>query len=382
MSLTPGKQERFHFLDGLRAVAASMVVIHHSFTSNVVRFFDLHHLHFIGFLFTRFFSFGVNLFFVLSGVVLLRPYLRGFRKFKVPEYFYRRFTRIYPPYFAALIFGAFVIWFINVDPTWYNEKGIHMQFTWLETFKEMGIVSFNQSYYNLAWWSLGVEVVFYLCVPFIILSYPTRARLTDGRLVITIIGGLAVAVLLQVIFNKYLPSVYSNKQVMTNSVLVIEYVVCFLMGILIAAKDFSMKYARAFFIGGVLLACCESFYVPLIHSAYGLIFAAVIIFAFNARWFKVLLSKPFMIWLGERSYSLFLVHFSVFYLVDNTVARFTSERNGLYAILTRGIGLPLALFAAMLLFHFVEKKTARGLLTGNMFWPWQTGALKQLEKEL
>ena len=380
MSSTPEKQERFHFLDGLRAIAACMVVIHHSISSNVVRFFDEHHLHYVGTSFTRIFSFGVNLFFVLSGVVLLRPYLRGKRKFKVPEYFYRRFTRIYPPYFVALIFGAFVIWFINAYPTWYNIKGNHMIFSWLETFKELGIVSFNDAYYNLAWWSLGVEVIFYLLVPIIVFVYPSRAKLTDTRLAITILTGLVVAISLQFIFNKYFPSVYSYSYVKLESTLFIEYLVCFLMGILIAAKDFSIKYAWAFFISGVVLAFGEFFYVPVVHSAYGLIFGAVIIFAFNVRWFKAMLSTPFMIWLGERSYSLFLVHFSVFYLVDNLVARFTSERNAYYAILTRGIGWPSALFAAMLLFHFVERKTARGLLTANMFWPWQIGSLKNMER--
>ena len=83
-----------------------------------------------------------------------------------------------------------------------------------------------------------------------------------------------------------------------------------------------------------------------------------------------------MLWLGERSYSLFLVHFSVFYLVDNMIARFTPGRNAIYAVLTRGVGIPLGLFAAMLLFHFVERRQAHGLVTGEYFWPWQVKKMK------
>ncbi len=83
-----------------------------------------------------------------------------------------------------------------------------------------------------------------------------------------------------------------------------------------------------------------------------------------------------MIWFGERSYSIFLVHFSVFYLVDNFVSHFTPERNAMYGILTRAIGVPLALFCAMLLFHFVERRQAKGLMTDTKFWPWQVRGMK------
>ncbi len=378
MSLISEKPERFHFLDGLRAVAATMVVIHHSLTSNIVRFFDAHHLHILGSLFTYIAAYGVNLFFVLSGVVLLRPYLRGKRKFKPLDYIYRRFTRIYPSYFVALLFGALVIMYINAYPTWYNNKGIHMHFSWLETVKEMAIINIDGGYYNLAWWSLGIEVLFYLLVPIIIFVYPSRAKMTNAKLITTIIAGVVITVLLQFFCNGYVSSFYSWSYQVSNIGRFIEYPVCFLMGILIAAKDFNTRHAWLFFIMGLLVIIAAQFYWPLIHSAYGLIFAAVIVFAFNLRSLRSILDTPFMIWLGERSYSLFLVHFSVFYFVDNIVAHITPERNALYGILTRGIGFPLSLFAAMLLFHFVERKFARGLVTADMFWPWQTKSLRNI----
>ena len=174
-----------------------------------------------------------------------------------------------------------------------------------------------------------------------------------------------------------------------------------MMGVLIAAKDFDLKHARLFFFSGVFLVfissvypsvcmhlgssnhlaawCASQNYPPfLLHSGYGLIFGGVITFAFNNGSFRNILSKPFMLWLGERSYSLFVVHFSVFYLVDNIISRFITSRTTLYAILSRGIGLPVALFAAMLLFHFVERRFARGLVTANMFWPWQIKPLRNI----
>jgi peptidoglycan/LPS O-acetylase OafA/YrhL len=122
---------------------------------------------------------------------------------------------------------------------------------------------------------------------------------------------------------------------------------------------------------GLITLITSFFYVPLVSSAYGLIYGGFIMLAFNSAGIKKALSNPFMIWLGERSYSLFLIHFSVFYFTNYLVSNITSERDGTYALLTRTIGIPLALFLAMLLFHLIERRQARGLLTAKAFWPWQ-----------
>ena len=399
MIVTSEKPVRFHFLDGLRAVAASMVVILHAFASNIIKLSDKSHLHILGSIFNYVDGYGVDLFFVLSGVVLLRPYLRKQREFKVVEYFRRRFWRIYPPYFVALLFAALVIWFMNTYPTWYNATGgMNMKFSWREIIHEMPIINLDGNYYNLAWWSLGTEILFYLVVPIVVFLYPSRAKLTDARLLLAIVSGVVLTVLLMIFVSGWYSVLYSFTYIVLNIGRFVEYPVCFMMGVLIAAKDFDLKHAWAFFISGVFLVFCSAVYPSVVgstgslgawlaaqnyppfflHSGYGLIFGGLIVFAFNLKSLRDILSKPFMLWLGERSYSLFVVHFSVFYLVDNVISRFISSRTTFYAILTRGIGLPAALFVAMLLFHFVERKFARGLVTANMFWPWQIKSLRNI----
>ena len=82
-----------------------------------------------------------------------------------------------------------------------------------------------------------------------------------------------------------------------------------------------------------------------------------------------LLSRPLATWIGERSYSLVLIHVTAFHMTGWLVAFVTPHRGLAYAILTRAIGLPLALVLAMLLFHFVERRFARGLVTADRFWP-------------
>src|ERR1044071_9937172 len=113
---------RLHFLDGLRGVAAMMIVIHHCFTANIVSALERFNLKPVAFFISNFTQSGVEMFFVLSGVVLLRPYLRSKRKLNAANFYYRRFKRIYPTYWGALLFGAAVIMLLMNFPTWYSKS--------------------------------------------------------------------------------------------------------------------------------------------------------------------------------------------------------------------------------------------------------------------
>lgn len=379
MSTPAAKQERFHFLDGLRGIASLMVVFHHAFTAHVLTAIAYLKMPFLTYLFAYFTQSGVNLFFVLSGVVLLRPYLRRERKLNVADYFWRRLKRIYPPYFFALIFAAFVVWVNTAYPTWYNLKGLRIKFSWPETFKELFIFNFDGVYYNLAWWSLGIELFFYMLVPLIIFVFPAQNKISNRNLLITVVVTLLGSTALQLFFTNYLSGIYSLTYNVATLGKFLEYPLCFLMGSILAAKDFTLRHAWVFMISGLVLICTSSIfvpilndrYIPLLHSGYGLLYAGIVVLAFNLHSFRSMLDTPLMIWFGERSYSLFLVHFSVFYFIDSLVSHFTPGRTLAYGLITRGVGVPLALLLSMLLFHFVERRQARGLVTGHLFWPWQ-----------
>jgi peptidoglycan/LPS O-acetylase OafA/YrhL len=364
-----------------------MAIMHHTFTSLITGWLNSHGFPWLGNFFAYLTISGVDLFFVLSGIVLLRPFLRRQKKIKIGEYFKRRFKRIYPPYFASLVFSAAVVWFNNTFPTWYNERGLRMQFSWLETLKELPIINFDGTFYNLSWWSLQIELVFYMVAPLVILVFPAQEKLRDRKVYTILFFTLVCTLLVQVLFTNYLPYIYSTSHYKLSAGKSIEYTVCFATGLLLATKDFNIKHAYIFMISGVILVIGgfalvsqSLIFFSIMHSGYGLLYGGVVILAFHREWLNNLLSSPFMIWLGERSYSLFLIFLPVFYLTDNLVSHFLAERNTLYGVLTRGLGIPLALLAAILLFHFVERKQARGLTTGHIFWPWQLYKLKEQEE--
>lgn len=377
MSLVAQQQHRFHFVDGYRAIAVVLTILCHSVASNIEQYFKAHGMPGLGDFIGGFSGSGVDMFFAISGLVLLRPYLRNQRAFDTLTYFKKRFTRIYPTYFAALLLGAAVIWFINVYPTWYNERGVSAKFSVWETIKQVPMLNLDGQYYNLAWWSVQVEALFYILVPVIVFRFPHGEKMTNRMVTALVLGTLLVSTCLQLWLDAYYPWFYSYRFSILNMSRILDYPVCFLMGMLMAARDFSRKQAWMFIAGGAAILSLYWIHSPIEHAGWGIMYGGLLMLSFNSKPIQQFLSKPIFIWVGERSYSLFLVHLSFFYLSGNISAYFTTSRGTTYFILSRCIGYLFTLLASMALFQLVERRFARGLITDKMIWPWQTNKMRQ-----
>jgi peptidoglycan/LPS O-acetylase OafA/YrhL len=153
-------REHIPSLDGIRACAVLMVIVFHelngtsvhgSLQTAIARLAYLGHT-------------GVDLFFVLSGFlitgILLRS--RGSDKF-LTNFYIRRFLRIFPLYYAFLIFD-YAVGRDTVGSRW--PYWIYLQNVW-STFKipESGPGHF---------WSLAVEEHFYLIWPLLVMKFEGR----------------------------------------------------------------------------------------------------------------------------------------------------------------------------------------------------------------
>ncbi len=158
-------------LDALRGLAAFAVCLYHicfadsympknSFCESFAQFGDK----------------GVQVFFILSGLVI--PWSLSFRKYEyklVKEFLLRRFIRIQVPYAIALTITIFC-YLLFIDPSLrLNAKSILNNFLYLVPY------SSDSWTLNVAW-TLGVEVQFYLVVaigfPFFASEYPSVRRLS------------------------------------------------------------------------------------------------------------------------------------------------------------------------------------------------------------
>lgn len=361
--------ERTHELDGLRGIAIALVVSLHSVAEFAVRAFSRLGLPFVGDAVSVTTYSGLELFFVLSGVLMLRPYLSQARSFDGLRYAKRRVNRIWPPYLAALLFGGVVIWVAQSHVTWYSRQ-LLPPFSFPKWLAQVGVVNLGWTSFNGAWWSLTLEVAFYLVVPAVALVGGLRRSRRGPAAAIAVVGAITAVSYLRA-------STPPRISPMGLVELAFQFLPCFLLGGLLGRYDLSTKAARILVATGVILVAIAIAYPSLnVHAAFAVFWAGVVVLVTRGtsrirNW----LAEPHLVWLGERSYSLFLLHFSVFYLVDYALSLYLSSRTAVYDLLSRAIGVPLALLAAMTLFWFVERRLARGLVTAKAFWPWEVSAL-------
>lgn len=97
---------------------------------------------------------GVTLFFVLSGFLLTRPFVQG-AELNSLNFYKRRALRILPMYYLCVLLGAL----FNQPASWASAlKALFFFDVSLTTLQPMGAV----------WWSLVVEIQFYLLLPLLI----------------------------------------------------------------------------------------------------------------------------------------------------------------------------------------------------------------------
>jgi exopolysaccharide production protein ExoZ len=147
-------QERVFGWDLLRGICALLVATYH-----LLYWTDLAKLHVFG-------SYGVYLFFVLSGASMAYTYAGRFEagSFHYGEFLFVRFWRLGPLYVLLMlaVLPAMAIW--------YGPPGRLLQVMFLNSSMLMGL--YNPSGFALltGGWSLGVEAVFYLLFPLVLWS--------------------------------------------------------------------------------------------------------------------------------------------------------------------------------------------------------------------
>ena len=157
------KKSIFHIdsLDGLRAIAALMVMFFHFFqhliTSNsfVLMIKKI----------STFGQTGVSLFFVLSGFLITRILLKEKKSEKYFINFYvRRSLRIFPLYYFYLVLVFFIIpFFEHVNVPDFSKQIYH--WVYLQDFA----ITFKWNYVGpIHFWSLAVEEHFYLFFPLLV----------------------------------------------------------------------------------------------------------------------------------------------------------------------------------------------------------------------
>jgi peptidoglycan/LPS O-acetylase OafA/YrhL len=171
-----GQSAKVYFtsLNGLRFIAAFMVIIHH--LEQIKLFFGLPSVFYAWPVIKIMGELGVTLFFTLSGFLITYLLLAEKEKYKtidVKKFYIRRVLRIWPLYYLIIILGLFILPHIEFfDIPTYTE-GVSYRFgvkTVLYFLLLPNVVSNLYAYmpYLGQTWSIGIEEQFYLIWPWMV----------------------------------------------------------------------------------------------------------------------------------------------------------------------------------------------------------------------
>jgi len=313
--------DRVASLTGVRAVAAILVVgTHAAYTTGK-------YTHgYAGSLGSRM-EIGVPIFFVLSGFLLFQPWVRaivlGRPDPSVRRYAWHRVRRIMPAYVVTVLL-AYVIYH-------YRTAGPNPGHNWIGLLRNLTLTQIYTDNYMFGYlhqgltqmWSLAVEVAFYVALP--LLAYVTLVWLCRRQWrPWLLLAGLASAA---AITPAWLTLVHTTDFLPDGARLWLPgYLAWFVAGMTLTVLQAMGVRCYGFVAIPLALICYLIAATPiagepttspaklseaLVKAGFYAVIAALMVAPLalgNRGWYARLLASRPMVWLGEISYEIFLVH--------------------------------------------------------------------------
>jgi len=283
-------KERYYSLQVLRGVAACMVFYHHY----MQLFYDFKYESIVGKFFSNYGSFGVDIFFVLSGFVMFFSAINP--NANAPSFFTKRFFRVVPSYwFYTIVMMFFLKLFpIEFSYTDYDMKSLLLSLAFVPNLNPSGIGNFPL---HTVGWTLNFEMMFYTILSLSILFSKSRS--------------LIICSILILLFPIVWPAHFPFSQVLSSSKLYE-----FFSGIVIAAiitsnwfRIFSKHQVVLLFSSMAFGLLCLRY--SYLHSFLKVVAASSIVFStvlINQYLNKNNVVVEYFIKAGDYSYSTYLMH--------------------------------------------------------------------------
>ena len=311
-------------LDGLRGLAIVLVVLAHSFMTHYRPAFSIGPLS-IGL--EPFVlgggALGVELFFFLSGFVLFLPYARAMLGLRerpaLGRFIDRRFIKIVPSYALAVVLVAFLF---TQDADVVQHRAFHVL---------THLLFINPWWHSTIWsvdgafWSIGVEVQFYVLFPLLALAMTRRP-------VASYLGTLAAGEG----FRLWLQATGRNQEFFWVCQLPAQIdlfglgMICAYLYVKFAGRNIPNRAAIATTVAVVALVVWLVLVNQFakvsetgrfgVHDAWqndhrlivGWLIALIALGSlFGARWWRMIVANPLLVWLSVISYNLYLWHESI-----------------------------------------------------------------------
>lgn len=365
----PVHREKAHVLtlDSIRGIAAVTVVIHHVILMPTFLAAFPNHA-WIDCPFFRSGGFLVDLFFVLSGMVMSLSYLQSdFGRFSLRDFMVRRFARVYPLHvvmlFVTLLFRLVRIALVAAGaivavPAAFEVNNAYSFFLNLFLLHSLGFVHYLN--WNAPSWSISVEFYTYLVFAIVVLIAKRLGSLRWLYAFAVLLAAGSWFTLAVVLEKRDLGAQYDFG--------ILRCFTSFFIGVLtvkiVSLLPSGIRRANPYWLGGFQLAAMAATFahVWLVEAHPWISFAAPLTFAVflgsllafpNAAFVpRLLVAKP-LVWLGARSYSIYMVHAFVVLLAEYFVralgARPIAALDAVYPGLSTTLNLVVVLAAVLVL---------------------------------
>ncbi|OBI83845.1 acyltransferase [Mycobacterium sp. E740] len=330
-----GKPERVSSLTGIRAVAALLVMATHAAYT-----VGMYPKGYVGLVYSRM-EIGVPIFFVLSGFLLFAPWVKSSAAGSAPpsvrRYAWHRVRRIMPAYVVTVLVAYLVYHFRTAGPnpghTW---EGLFRNLTLTQIYTDNYLYSFlHQGLTQM--WSLAVEVAFYVVLPLLAWLLLVALCRRRWRPVLLLAGLLGLALLTPA----WLILVHTTDFLPDGARLWLpSYLAWFIGGMILAALQPLGVRAYALACIPLAVACYFIVSTPIagepttspselrealakafFYAVIATLAVAPLALGDRGLYARLLSTRP-MVWLGEISYEIFLIHLVTMELVMVEILRY------------------------------------------------------------
>lgn len=338
---------RIDYLDSVRGILSLIVVIYHYIGW---RHPDSTAFHVASFIFNG--SDAVSFFFVLSGFVLSYKYFNLSQELNMREYIIKRVFRIFPGYIVMVLLHQFYLHRKDFGLGSIYEIVFKNQ---LPLWNEMYLVKAQHSLY-IPGWTLGVEMVGSLLLPFFIIVAQRNIRYIYYLIPILLYIGspsftlFGVHFCLGMLLAYYYP-VILNYTFSKSKLYAYRWILALATFFL-----FSIRHqVRIFPLPPFIQRVMEYFQLDLFHLT-GLASFVIMLWIINSPKVQSFLRSEALLFLGKISFGLYLVHFLILCVImdnwEQWQAYFSSEISMFVVFLV--ITIFVSIVGATVMYYLIE----------------------------
>lgn len=298
---------------------------------------------------------GISIFFFISGFILAIPFLKAYvykeQKISLKHYYYRRLTRIEPPYIISLTFFFLVAIFILKQPfsdafEHYAASAVYMH----------NIIYNHISTINPVAWTLEIEIQFYVIFPLIAIALFHKNDLLRKVLLFAlfVLMGNLYAENFE-FFSEYhlTKSLFAYFGLFTAGIIVADW---YLVNKKFLAANKSILFdvlglVSLYFI--IVLSGFQAFgYRMFVFACYFALFICI----FKGRILNKIFTNKYIDIIGGMCYSIYLVHYAITYFITQNFTKNILTYNYPRDVLVQSvIIIPLILVGSTIFFALFER---------------------------